>query len=82
MLPVQEKFRLIAPERKSGTYVSWTALDYQQEYDTQTTMPIYWGLGTYELSKPVEDIETKDPGELEELTTKRSPGPRPEKTAK
>ena len=63
------KFKLIYP--KGYTHLSWRVLGFQLDYEEQEGKIGYWGLGKYWLSKPIEDIKTEKPEELEELVTNR-----------
>jgi len=47
----------------------WTLLEHQMEYEKDTGLIGYWGLGLYELDRPVSSIR-KGP-DLEQYVTKR-----------
>jgi hypothetical protein len=64
---VEIKFRLFP---NSKNYVKWTILEYQMNYPINGKTP-YWGLGTYQLKKPVSEIKTKNELELENLVISR-----------
>ena len=53
-------------------YVKWTILEYQTNYQKQHPNKTgFWGLGTYELQKPISQIKTQNPTKLEELVVSR-----------
>ena len=64
---VELKFCLV---RDENSYVNWKILNHQLEYGRRSRIA-YWGLATYELSKPVRDIEVVDASDLEEFVTER-----------
>lgn len=65
---IEIKFTLIS----EGKYpIAWTVLEHQMNYPQKYQKPGFWGLGKYWLKIPVEEINTKNPEELEELVEKR-----------
>ena len=48
----------------------WTVLEYQMDYGLGT-LPFFWGLGTYELSRPISTIKTREAGRLERYVLRR-----------
>ncbi len=64
---VELKFCLVPAGKRA---VSWTAFDYQLQYG-ETGKSFFWGLGTYELDRPVKKIRTTSPKELEKYVRRR-----------
>lgn len=64
---IEIKFTLFP---NSKNYVKWNVHEYQMKYPENQKTP-YWGLGIYALKKPILDIETKNPEELEKLVISR-----------
>jgi len=62
------KFNLLKPGHYSNR--SWRVLDYQLEYG-RNGKPGYWALGFYTLDRPVTQVRTKNPAELEGMVTSR-----------
>lgn len=62
------KFCLVYPDRYK--HKSWKTLGHQLAYNTKEK-PAFWALGFYQLLKPIAQIRTKDPKELEELVPER-----------
>ncbi|MFA5855767.1 MAG: hypothetical protein WC867_00275 [Candidatus Pacearchaeota archaeon] len=50
---------------------SWTVSDKQLEYDEFIIGQGFWGLGLYELDRPVKEIKTISPNRLESMVLKR-----------
>ena len=65
---VEVKFKLFPNEKN---YIKWTVLGHQVDYNNQYPQTGYWGLGTYDLKIPVQQIKTKDKSELEGLVKNR-----------
>jgi hypothetical protein len=72
---VEVKFSLIKPKDKREDYPrSWTVQNHQQKYPRMKKYKGkvgFWALGTYELDRPVSEIITTDPNELEERVLSR-----------
>jgi hypothetical protein len=68
---VEIKFHLVGEKSGAQLYSRiWTILDYQMAYGT-AQLPAFWGLGHYELDRPVSKIKTKSPGDLERFVLSR-----------
>jgi len=67
---VELKFRLVGKKCGAESYpLSWNVEEHQIEYNEGTDA--FWGLGTYELNKPVSEIKTKIPSILERMVLER-----------
>ncbi len=58
------KFLLINPKKhkeiKNSSYPKvWTVMDHQMNYEKDTGLKGYWGLGIYELNIPIKSIRDK-----------------------
>jgi hypothetical protein len=72
---VEVKFSLVKPKDKIEDYpFSWTVQNHQQKYTKNKKYQGktgFWGLGSYELDRPVSEITTADPNELETMVLSR-----------
>lgn len=69
---VEIKFCLINPKAKGQNYPRiWTVLEYQTEYTEIFAGQGFWGLGLYELDRPVKQVRTADETELEKMVVSR-----------
>jgi hypothetical protein len=70
---VEVKSCLVLPDCKDSRrkYVKWTAFDGQWDYDRESSVPIYLGLGFYHLDIPVKKLRTIDSEILEDHVTYR-----------
>ena len=67
---VEIKFFLTGRECGAEEYPKdWTVLEYQMGYNGK--IPAFWGLGMYEMNKPVSEIRSEDLEELEAMALKR-----------
>ncbi|MBS3076076.1 hypothetical protein J4429_06515 [Candidatus Pacearchaeota archaeon] len=70
---LEVKFCLTKPKgNEKGNYpCSWTVLDHQVEYAEFWLQQGFWGLGLYELDRPVKEIRTYDREKLESMVLQR-----------
>ena len=64
---VELKFCL---KNDKGSYIQWKILDHQMKYGRNGNLA-YWGLATYELNKPITEINVSDASQLERFVTTR-----------
>jgi len=63
---IELKFCLVPPAKN---YIHWTTFEYQIAYAEKKSC--LWGVGTYRLDRPIEEIKTSNPSKLEEYVTNR-----------
>ena len=60
---VELKFSLINPKNNKNKILnypkSWTVLEHQMDYENNIGLKGYWGLGIYELDRPIKSIRSK-----------------------
>ena len=68
---VEIKFCLTGNKCRAERYtLGWTVLEYQMNYG-KNGLPFFWGLGTYELDRPISEIQTKNARRLERYVLSR-----------
>ncbi len=69
---IELKFCLVGEKSGAERYTrGWTVLEYQMDYG-ENGLLFFWGLGTYELSRPISIIKTREAGRLERYVLKRN----------
>ena len=69
---VEIKFALKNPKKNKSDYPrAWTILEHQINYTDLFTGIGFWGLGLYELDRPVKEIKTNEKEELESIVLSR-----------
>lgn len=68
---IEVKFTLVGNQCRAGKYPrAWTVLEHEMDFKNNGYL-CFWGLGTYELSKPVKEIKVRMPEKLEGLVLRR-----------